>query len=159
MLLSRVTNNIAVYKEKHQIHVLNFLMSRAMRNCALGKMRQRGLRSACAYAKSDHSLCCPYEASTDPRLCKKHRMAVLMIEQTDDEANEILHWVDMSEDAFADSGIKNTLLVVYDYIWFEKPLWCQLCYSPHKPGVVVSIRGFSRLSDESLNRGPVSVWP
>ena len=29
-----------------------------------------------------------------------------MIERIDDEANEILHWVDMSEDAFADSGIK-----------------------------------------------------
>ena len=82
-------------------------MSLAMRNCALGKMRQRGLRSACAFAQSDHSLRCPYEASMDPRLCKKHRMAVLiMIEQIDDEANEILHWVDMSEDAFADSGIK-----------------------------------------------------
>ena len=38
MLLSRV-NNIAVYKEKHQVNVLKFLMSRAMRNRALGKMR------------------------------------------------------------------------------------------------------------------------
>ena len=37
----------------------------------------------------------------------------------------------------------------------EKPPWCS--HLPSNPGVVRSIRGFSSLSDETLNRGPVSV--
>ena len=35
----------------------------------------------------------------------------------------------------------------------------RLSYPLCKPGVPSSIPGFSSLSDETLNRGPVSIWP
>ena len=35
----------------------------------------------------------------------------------------------------------------------------RLSYPLCKPGALSSIQGFSSLSDETLNRGPVSVWP
>ena len=52
--------------------------------------------------------------------------------------------------------------VVFDQVQHkpEKPPWpSSLCYLLCKPGVLSSIPGFSRLLDETLNRGPVSVWP
>ena len=35
----------------------------------------------------------------------------------------------------------------------------QLSYLLYKPGVLSLIPGFSSLSVETLNRGPVSIWP
>ena len=32
-------------------------------------------------------------------------------------------------------------------------------FLPCKPGVAGSIPGFNSLSDETLSRGPVSIWP
>ena len=49
---------------------------------------------------------------------------------------------------------------VYDYKFqSEASVAERLSYPLCKPGVRSSIPGFSSLSDETLNRGPVSVWP
>ena len=45
------------------------------------------------------------------------------------------------------------------YMDIEASVAERLSYPLCKPGVPSSIPGFSSLSDETLNQGPVSVWP